>query len=117
MMNKIPYGKCVYGKEEIDSVINCLKKGTQMGNEVRTFESKISKLFGKKYGIMVNSGTSALTLAIKVLNLPKNSEVITPCLNFGTAISSIVFNELKPIFVDVNKKTLQIDKNLIEKKN
>lgn len=116
MINKIPYGKCVYGKEEINSVINCLKKGTQMGNEVRTFESKISKLFGKKYGIMVNSGTSALTLAIKVLNLPKNSEVITPCLNFGTAISSIVFNELKPIFVDVNKETLQIDINLIEKK-
>ena len=91
MMNKIPYGKCVYGKEEINNVLKCLKKGTQMGNEVSTFEEKIAKLFGKNYGIMVNSGSSALTLAIKVLNLPKNSEIITPCLNFGTAISSISF--------------------------
>jgi CDP-6-deoxy-D-xylo-4-hexulose-3-dehydrase len=116
MINNIPYGKCVYGKEEIKNVLNCLKKGTQMGKEVRSFESKIAKLFGKKYGIMVNSGTSALTLAVKVLDLPKNSEVITPCLNFGTAISSIVFIDLKPIFVDVNKETLQIDLSLIEKK-
>ena len=116
MIKNIPYGKCVYGNEEIKSVLSCLKKGTQMGKEVSTFESKVAKLFGKKYGIMVNSGTSALTLAVKVLDLPKNSEVITPCLNFGTAISSIVFNDLKPIFVDVNKETLQIDLSLIEKK-
>jgi CDP-4-dehydro-6-deoxyglucose reductase, E1 len=116
MMNKIPYGKCVYGNEEINNVLKCLKKSTQMGNEVSTFEEKIAKLFGKNYGIMVNSGSSALTLAIKVLNLPKNSEIITPCLNFGTAISSIIFNGHKPIFVDVNKETLQIDISLIEKK-
>ena len=116
MMKKIPYGKCVYGNEEINNVLKCLKKSTQMGNEVSTFEEKIAKLFGKNYGIMVNSGSSALTLAIKVLNLPKNSEIITPCLNFGTAISSIIFNGHKPIFVDVNKETLQIDISLIEKK-
>ena len=116
MKNKIPYGKNVYAKEEINSVLRCLKKGTQMGKEVSSFETKIAKLFNKKYGIMVNSGSSALTIAIRVLNLPKNSEIITPCLNFGTAISSIVFNNLKPIFVDVNKETLQIDPDLIQKK-
>ena len=116
MKNKIPYGKNVYAKEEINSVLRCLKKGTQMGKEVSAFETKIAKLFDKKYGIMVNSGSSALTIAIRVLNLPKNSEIITPCLNFGTAISSIVFNNLKPIFVDVNKETLQIDPDLIQKK-
>ncbi len=116
MINSIPYGKCVYDNEEIKSVLDCLKKGTQMGKEVKTFEAQVANLFGKKYGIMVNSGTSALTLAVKVLDLPKNSEVITPCLNFGTAISSIVFNDLKPVFVDVNKKTLQVNIELIEKK-
>ena len=116
MINSIPYGKCVYDNEEIKSVLDCLKKGTQMGKEVKTFEAQVANLFGKKYGIMVNSGTSALTLAVKVLDLPKNSEVITPCLNFGTAISSIVFNDLKPVFVDVSKKTLQVNIELIEKK-
>ena len=116
MKNKIPYGKNVYAEEEINSVLRCLKKGTQMEKEVSSFETKIAKLFNKKYGIMVNSGSSALTIAIRVLNLPKNSEIITPCLNFGTAISSIVLNNLKPIFVDVNKETLQIDPDLIQKK-
>ena len=64
---------------------------------------------------MVNSGSSALTLAFSVLNLPKGSEVITPCLNFGTAVSAIVLSNLKPIFVDCEKETLQIDIDEIEK--
>ncbi len=65
---------------------------------------------------MVNSGSSAIHLALKILNLKKNSEVIVPCLNFGTAISSLVFCDLKPIFVDVDLNSLQIDENLIERK-
>ena len=113
---KISYGKNVYDKKEINAVINTLRKSTQMGNSVSMFESKISKYFSKKFGLMVNSGSSALMLAFKVLNLPKNSEVITPSLNFGTAVSSIVLSNLKPIFVDCNVRTLQIDPTLIERK-
>jgi CDP-6-deoxy-D-xylo-4-hexulose-3-dehydrase len=114
--NFISYGKNIYGNEEINAVLKTLKKTTQMGLNVGSFENKICKFFSKKYGLMVNSGTSALILALKVLNLPKNSEVITPGLNFGTAVSSIVLNNLKPIFVDVEAETLQIDTKLIEKK-
>ncbi len=87
-----------------------------MGKNVEIFEKKICKFFSKKYGLMVNSGTSALILGIKALKLPKNSEVITPGLNFGTAVSSIILNNLNPVFVDVEKDTLQIDLNKIEKK-
>ena len=65
---------------------------------------------------MVNSGSSALILALKILNFPKGSEIIAPCLNFGTAISSIVLSNLKPIFVDCEIDTLQIDIKKIEKK-
>ncbi len=114
--NIISYGKNVYGSQEIKSVLNTLKKTTQMGKNVEIFEKKICKFFSKKYGLMVNSGTSALILGIKALKLPKNSEVITPGLNFGTAVSSIILNNLNPIFVDVEKDTLQIDLNKIEKK-
>ena len=64
---------------------------------------------------MVNSGSSALTLAMNSLNIKKNDEIITPCLNFGTAVSSIIIAGAKPIFVDVNLETLQIDTNKIEK--
>ena len=116
MKKFISYGKNVYNKEEIFAVNNTLKKTTQMGESVATFENKIAKIFGKKYGVMVNSGSSALILALKCLNLKKGSEVITPCLNFGTAVSSIILNDLVPVFVDVNVRTLQINPDLIKKK-
>tara|TARA_B100000579_G_scaffold171409_1_gene139635 strand:- start:1501 stop:2712 length:1212 start_codon:yes stop_codon:yes gene_type:complete len=112
----ISYGKNVYGKEEINAVLKTLKRTTQMGSDVKLFENKICQFFSKKYGLMVNSGTSALILAIKILNLPKDSEVITPGLNFGTAVASIVLNNLKPVFSDVEVDTLQIDLESMEKK-
>jgi len=112
----ISYGKNIYNNDEIKAVNKTLKKSTQMGVSVDIFEQKISKLFSKKYGLMVNSGSSALTLALQVMNFKKESEVITPCLNFGTALSSIILNNLVPILIDVNVKTLQIDVSLIEKK-
>ena len=116
MINKISYGKNVYDNREIKSVLKTLKKSTQMGRSVEIFENKIAKLFSKKYGLMVNSGSSALILALKVMNFPKGSEIITPCLNFGTAISAIILSNLKPVFVDCEIETLQIDPNKIEGK-
>ena len=116
MKSKITYGKNVYDKKEIFAVNRVLKNSTQMGKSVKIFEKKISEHFSKRYGLMVNSGSSALTLAFKVMNFPKSSEVITPCLNFGTAVSSIVLSNLVPIFVDCKKETLQIDEDKIEKK-
>ena len=113
---KISYGKNVYGNEEIRAVINQLKKTTQMGRSVKSFEDKISKIFSKKHGLMVNSGSSAISLAINVLNIKKGDEVITPCLNFGTAVSAIVLSGAIPIFVDVNINSLQIDSSKIEKR-
>ena len=113
---KISYGKNVYGNEEIKAVLNQLRKTTQMGESVTNFENKITKLFSKKYGLMVNSGSSALTLATNVLNFKKDDEVITPCLNFGTAVSSIVHSGANPILADININTLQIDINELQKK-
>ena len=113
---KIYYGKNVYGKEEIKAVTQQLNKSTQMGLSVKKFEEKISNYFSKKYGLMVNSGSSAIMLAVKVLDLKKGDEVITPCLNFGTAISSLMHYGLEPIFVDINIETLQIDIDQLEKK-
>jgi len=114
-ISKIPYGKNVYDQREIDAVIKTLKNSTQMGNSVNTFEKEIAKLFSKKYGLMVNSGSSALILAMNVMNFKKGSEIITPCLNFGTAISSIMLSNLTPILVDCEIDTLQIDISKIEK--
>jgi CDP-4-dehydro-6-deoxyglucose reductase, E1 len=113
---RISYGKNVYDKKEINAVLKTLNNSTQMGKNVDLFEKKIAKYFSKKYALMVNSGTSALILGLKILELPKGSEVITPGLNFGTAVSSILLNDLVPIFVDIDIETLQINESLIEKK-
>ncbi len=116
ILEKITYGKNVYTNEEISAVQKRLRITTQMSDDVRLFEKKIASVFGYKYGVMVNSGTSAIMLALRILNLKKKSEVIVPCLNFGTAISSLIFEGLKPVFVDVDKQTLQILEKDISKK-
>ena len=113
-ITRISYGKNVYDSREISAVLNTLRKSTQMGDAVSNFENKISKIFSKKYGLMVNSGSSALILALKVMNFTKDSEIITPCLNFGTAVSSIMLSNLVPILVDCKINTLQIDEDKIE---
>jgi CDP-6-deoxy-D-xylo-4-hexulose-3-dehydrase len=110
---RVPYGLSVHGNEEILAVTKVLKKSTQMGENVYEFEKKISKLFDKKYGLMVNSGSSALMLAMEVLNLPKGSEVITPSLTFSTTVSYIVRNGLVPVFIDVKEGTYCINEDQI----
>ena len=112
---RVPYGQSVHGKDEILAVTNVLKNSTQMGKNVFEFEKKIAKFFSKKYGLMVNSGSSAIMLAMEVLNLPKNSEVITPSLTFSSTVSYIVKNNLIPVFVDVKEATYCIDEEKIDK--
>ena len=113
---KISYGKNVYDGAEINAVLKTLNKSTQMGKCVAQFEKKITSMFSKRFGLMVNSGSSALLLAMKALNIKENDEVITPALNFGTAVSSIIILGAKPIFVDIDLESLQIDANKIEEK-
>jgi CDP-4-dehydro-6-deoxyglucose reductase, E1 len=117
---RVPYGLSVHGKDEIKAVENVLKHSTQMGANVFSFEKKVAKLFNKKYGLMVNSGSSALMLAMEAIDLPKGSEVITPALTFSTTVSYIVKNGLIPVFTDVREGTYCIDesqiKSLITKK-
>ena len=115
MKLNVNYGKSVHGKDEINAVLEVLKTSTQMGKNVKKFENRISKLFNKKYGLMVNSGSSALLLAFEALKFPKNSEVITPILTFSTSVAYIVKNNLTPVFVDVKKDTFCVDEEQIKK--
>ena len=116
MHKKIYYGKNIYDHKEINAVLKTLKNRTQMSSSVAEFEKKVSKIFSKKFGLMVNSGSSALILALKVMNFKKGSEIITPCLNFGTAVSSIMLSDYKPILVDCEVDTLQINIEKIQEK-
>ena len=87
---RISYGSSVYSNLEIDAVNKVLKTSTQMGTNVLNFEEKIAKIFGKKYGVFVNSGSSACLLAIASLNLDDGSEVITPACGFSTTVAPII---------------------------
>ena len=114
---RVLYAEAVYGKEEISAVLSVLENSPHLlmsGENVKLFESKVAKLFGKKYGVMVNSGSSANLLSINILNLPPGSEVITPALTFSTTVAPIVQNGLVPAFVDVESSSFVIDCELIE---
>ena len=112
---RVPYGLSVHGNEEIKAVVKVLKTSTQMGKNVALLEKRVAKMFNKKYGLMVNSGSSSIMLAMEVLNLPKGSEIITPALTFGTTVSYIVKNQLIPVFADVKEGTYCIDESQIKK--
>ena len=93
-----------YGEEEIKAVEQCLRDGWLAGFGPRSieFEKKIAKEFGKKYGVFVNSGSSACLLAIAALDLPKGSKIITPALTFSTTLAPIIQLGYIPIFIDSN---------------
>ena len=96
-----------YGEEEIKAVEACLRDGWLAGFGPRTveFEEKIAKHFGKKYGVFVNSGSSACLLALASLQLPKGTKIITPACTFSTTLAPIIQLGLIPVFVDVDLTT------------
>ena len=102
---KIYYGKAVYGKEEIQASLSVLRKKSLSlidGPSVKKLENLIAKNFGKKYGLMVNSGSSANLLALASLKLREGSEIITPTLTFSTTVAPIYQLGLIPHFIDVD---------------
>lgn len=98
-----PYKKQAYGDEEIEAVTNALKSGWLGGQGPKSveFEKQVARRFGKKFGIFVNSGSSACLLSLAALELPPGSEVITPACTFATTVAPIIQLGLKPVFVDV----------------
>ncbi len=111
---KIAYAQTVYGQEEISAVVECLADSTQFGKRARLFESQIAAIFDKQSGLFVNSGSSALLIGMEAFDFPKGSEVITPALTFGTTVSCILKNGLRPVFVDVAPLSYCIDCSYIE---
>jgi CDP-6-deoxy-D-xylo-4-hexulose-3-dehydrase len=117
-MRKIYYGRAVYNDKEINAALKVLKNNSLQlidGNNVKKLEKKISQLFGKKYGLMVNSGSSANLLALSSFNFKKGAEIITPNLTFSTTVAPIYQLGLIPHFVGVEKNKFITDPSHIEK--
>src|SRR5205814_4626806 len=117
MTRRIDYAGSVHDEREIEAVVSVLRGGPQglrIGKHVREFEARVAALFGKRRGVMCNSGSSALYLAVEVLGLNPGDEIVTSALTFSTDVAPMVRKGIVPAFVDVIPDTFQIDVDGIE---
>jgi len=111
----INYGSHFIDKNDIKSVVKVLKsKNLTQGRYVENFENNLKKYFGFRYCKVLSNGTAALHLAIKSLKIKKNCKVLTSPLTFIASASSILMNDLRPEFVDINNIDYTIDLNKTE---
>jgi CDP-6-deoxy-D-xylo-4-hexulose-3-dehydrase len=116
-MERIFYSSSVHDEAEIGAVVEVLRSGPQglwPGRRVTAMERQVAALFGKSRGIMCNSGSSALYLALELLKLPKGAEVVTCALTFSTDLAPIVRGGWVPAFVDAEPDTYCVDVSRIE---
>jgi CDP-6-deoxy-D-xylo-4-hexulose-3-dehydrase len=100
----------VHDEREIAAVVEVLESTTlDLGPRVAKFEGQVADLLAKQYGVMVNSGSSALRLAIDLLDAAPGDEVITSVLTFSSDVAPLVQSGLVPVFADVEPDTYQID--------
>jgi CDP-6-deoxy-D-xylo-4-hexulose-3-dehydrase len=114
---RIEYAGSVHDEREIEAVVAVLRGGPQglrIGKHVRAFEQAVADLFGKQRGVMCNSGSSALYLAVELLDLEPGDEIITSAVTFSTDVAPIVRAGLVPVFVDVEPDTYNVDVDAIE---
>lgn len=112
-IDRIQYGGAMIGLEEVKAVMDVmLSQGGRrwtVGPESIAFEKELAETTGVKYATVVNSGSSALLVAIAALKLPKGSKIIIPACNFPTAFNAIIQNYHVPVVVDVDLSTFNID--------
>lgn len=119
----VPISGKIYDEEELSSLVDsCLDFWLTAGRFTDEFEAGIAKIFGLKYCMMVNSGSSANLLALSALTskylgekrLKKGDEIITTAVSFPTTVNPIFQNGLVPVFVDADIETYNIDPKLVE---
>jgi CDP-6-deoxy-D-xylo-4-hexulose-3-dehydrase len=106
----LPPAGGIHDDEEIEAVVHVLRTGNlELGESVAALEAGVAELLAKRHGVMVNSGSSALRLAIDLLDLSPGDEIVTSPLTFSTDIAPMVQSGIVPVFVDVEPDTYQID--------
>lgn len=104
-----------FGSEELKAVEGAFSRNwVGLGMKVANFESAWEDHIGSGTAIAVNSATAALHLAINLLELPKDSEIIVPSLTFASTATAVLYNGLTPVFADVTKDDLQINTESIK---
>ncbi len=117
MEDRVFYSSSVHDEREIEAVVEVLRSGPQglwPGRRVVKMERAIAPLFAKTHGVMCNSGSSALYLALELLDLEPGAEVVTCALTFSTDVAPIVRGGWVPAFVDCEPLTYCVDTDRIE---
>jgi CDP-4-dehydro-6-deoxyglucose reductase, E1 len=122
-VTKIQYSGPSFDEKELEALVDVVLDGWfGVGKKANLLEQRLSKLIGKNFGVLTNSGSSANLLAISALKshrfekrLVAGDEVIVPASAFPTTVNPIIQNNLKPVFVDVDIGTYNINVEEIEK--
>jgi perosamine synthetase len=117
-MDKIPIAEPLFAGNELKYVSDCVSTGwiSSIGKYIRLFEEEFSKFIGTKYGIATSNGTTALHLALVTYGIGRDHEVIVPTLSFIATANCVAYTGAKPVFVDSEPNTWNIDPEKIKEK-
>ncbi|MFA5256419.1 MAG: DegT/DnrJ/EryC1/StrS family aminotransferase [Candidatus Omnitrophota bacterium] len=106
----IPFHRAYLGKDEIAGVVAAIRSGwITMGPKTVEFEDRFRKYIGAKHAMAVNSCTAGLHLALEAIGLKEGDEVIVPAITFTATAEVVCYFKARPVFVDVEKDTLNMD--------
>ncbi len=112
---EIPLARPDITQVEIRTVIEVLQGShLALGPKLKEFEEKIAEYAGVRYAVATNSGTSALHLIIRALGIGEGDEVVTTPFSFVSSSNCILFERARPVFADIDAKTLCIDPTQVE---
>ena len=111
----LPFSRPTISQEAIDEVVDCLKSGwIATGPRVAKFTEALQTYFDAPHVLPLMSATTGLHFALLAMNLEPGDEVITTPLTFAATLNAIVLAGAKPVLVDIDPHTLNMDINLLE---
>ena len=114
---KVPLSSPDIVEKDIEAVVGVMKtRFLSIGPKVVEFEKRMNSFAGTKYAVAVNSGTSALHLIIRGMGIKEGDKVLTTPFSFISSSNCILFEGARPLFVDIEKDTLNLDADKVEKK-
>ncbi len=116
-MDQIPIARPALGQDEITAVTEVLESGMlASGERVREFENKFADFCGTTHAVAINNGTAALHAALLAADIGYGDEVIVPAFSFIASATSVSMCGARPVFVDVDNHTFNIDPGQIEER-
>ncbi len=114
---KIPLSRPDITQKDIDSVVEVLNTpNLSLGPKLSEFERKLAEFTGTQYAVAVSSGTTGLHLCVRALGIREGDEVITTPFSFVASANVMLYERAKPVFVDIDPETLNIDASRVEER-